>query len=138
MFYAKQKGGNMSTYRKYLGANVGHEAVLHSNNFELINNKCGYSLLLLKDYEVKHIKKNNLNVPRPKHSGHLWVKVPDWLLGKSKKISDIAKKISLRGVIYRYNYKDKEGKNVTINLKDINLLKPKKSVIKERKRAKYA
>ena len=117
----------MSTYRKYLGANKGHDATLWSNRFEIRYRKDGMMLLFLKDYEVRKISQNNLNSPKPKHSSHMWIKVPEHLRKKLLELVESSRKISIKGKIESYRYKDSNERNVSINLYDINQVKPKKT-----------
>ena len=117
----------MSGFRKYLGSNIGNEATLWSNNYEIKYRKDGAMLLLLQDYEVKKISHNRLSRPKPKSSGHLWIMVPEHLERKTKEIADASRKISLKGRIYSYTYKYKEGRNASLNLEQVWQVKPKKT-----------
>lgn len=117
----------MSSYRKYLGANIGNIATLHSNKFELCKSKSGETLLLLKDYEVKKISNNNLSSPKPKHSSHIWIKVPEYLERTCIDVYDSSRKIAIRGKLREYRYKDSNRRNVTINMDNIYQVKPKKT-----------
>ena len=117
----------MSTYRKYLGANKGHDAILWSNKFEVRYRKDGMMLLFLKDYEVKKIRENNLNTPKPKHSSHMWIKVPERLEKKLLELVESSRKISIKGKIQDYKYKNSNERNVSLNLYDLYQVKPKKA-----------
>ena len=116
----------MTSWRRYLGANIGHDAVLWSSHFEIRYNPHGDMLLFLTDYEVRKICDNNLNIPKPKTSGHLWIKVPEAMEYQCLSLMQTARKISIKGTIRMYQYKDSDRKNVTLRMKNICKLKDKK------------
>lgn len=121
----------MSSYRKYLGANIGNDATLHSNRFEICRSKIGEMLLLLKDYEVRKISHNNLNSPKPKHSSHMWIKVPDYLEKTCIDLYDSSRKICVKGKISEYRYKNSNKKNVSLDLYELFQVKPKRKKLIE-------
>lgn len=123
----------MSTYRRYLGANIGRDAVLWTSDFEIRENESGQTLLLIKDYEIKKIFQNNISAPKPKSLDHLWIKIPSHLERSCKETIEASRKISIKGCIKSYRYKNSCERNVTLDLHSIYQLKPKKT-----KKIKYA
>ena len=115
----------ITPYRRYLGANLGHLVTLESNDFIIQEKENKRMFLLLLDYEIKKISYSRCNAPKPKHNGHLWIEIPNHLKEITKDLCETSRKIRLYGRIYKYQTKGGLN-NVSINLYNINQVKPKK------------
>lgn len=126
----------MSKWRNYLGKNIGNIATITSSDFAFLKNASGDPLLLLRTYDIKLINYNNTSIPKPKNLPHIWIKIPEHLQKQCQVIEKEASQIVVKGVIYKYKYRNQNEHNVTIEPESINTLKVKKAIRKERREQK--
>lgn len=93
----------MSSKRWYLSKNCGKTAYLKTEEFKIV--KSNYrKFLLIRNYKIDKIIKNNLSIPHNAILHHMYIKIPRSKEKELEKQLKHCQEIVVIGKIYEYGY----------------------------------